>query len=105
MYAVIFKAEINTLDISYTEMALHMRELAISKYGCSEFVSTTEGKYEISVSYWDNQEQIKAWKEDKEHLKAQDLGKNKWYKKYSVQVVKVIREYNESTYQNVQADT
>lgn len=34
MYAVIFKAEINKLDESYTEMAEKMRLLAINEYGC-----------------------------------------------------------------------
>ena len=94
MYAVIFRAEINTLDDSYSNMAARMRELAISKYGCSEFVSTTEGDHEISISYWNDETQITAWKKDKEHLQAQALGKNKWYKKYTIQVVKIIREYS-----------
>jgi len=29
-----------------------MRDLAINKYGCSEFISTTEGNNEIAISYW-----------------------------------------------------
>ena len=97
MYAVIFRAEINELDEKYNSTAKHMRELAISKYGCSEFISTTEGNIEIAISYWETQEQIKEWKKDKEHIKAQNLGKTKWYKSYAVQVVEIIREYNEIT--------
>lgn len=97
MYAVIFRAEINTLDAEYSVMAKRMRELAITEYGCVEFVSTTEGNSEIAISYWNDLEQVKAWKQDKEHLEAQSLGKRRWYKKYNVQVVEIIREYNENT--------
>lgn len=93
MYAVIFRAEINNLDQSYTDMAARMRELAKTEYGCIEFISLTEGNQEISISYWSDEEQIKAWKLDPEHQIAQALGRSKWYKSYKVQVVKLEREY------------
>ena len=96
MYAVIFKAEINELDDAYSEMASAMRELAIDKYGCTEFVSITEGTQEIAISYWQSQEQIKQWKQDAKHLLAQELGKTKWYKSYKVQVVEIKREYSKN---------
>jgi len=94
MYAVIFKAEINTLDSNYADIAKRMRELAIDKYGCCDFISTTEGNIEIAISYWNDLDQIKRWKQDSEHLKAQEIGKSDWYKSYTVQVVQIIREYN-----------
>jgi heme-degrading monooxygenase HmoA len=93
MYAVIFKAKVNELDKAYYEMASRMRELAISEYGCSEFVSVTEGGQEVAISYWDNLNNINKWKENAEHLVAQELGKSTWYKTYHVQVVEIIREY------------
>jgi len=47
-------------------------------------------------------ESNKKWKHDPVHLKAQELGKTKWYKSYSVLVVEVIlveviREYRNIT--------
>lgn len=80
MYAVIFRAEINELDEAYADMAAHMRERALNKYGCLEFTAVTEGKHEIAISYWESQKQIKAWKQDSDHRKAQKLGRSKWYK-------------------------
>jgi len=74
MYAVIFRAEINELDEAYADMAARMRDLEINKNGWVEFTAVTEGKREIAISYWDDQEQIKAWKQDPEHRKAQKLG-------------------------------
>lgn len=93
MYAVIFNAEIKKLDKAYSEMTLQMKELAMGKYGCSEFITVTEGSHEIAISYWRDQEQIKKWKQDAEHLVAQDLGRSTWYKSYKIQIVEIIREY------------
>ncbi len=97
MYAVIFKAKIHKLDKAYSEMAKRMRELAINKYGCTEFISITEGTQEMAISYWKSQEQIKQWKENSEHLVAQKRGRSAWYESYNVQVVEVIREYSNNT--------
>lgn len=94
MYAVIFKADINEVDESYYKMASRMRELAVNKYGCVGFASATEGNNEISISYWEKEEQIIQWKQDYEHLEAQRLGREKWYKSYKVEVVEVLREYH-----------
>jgi len=94
MYAVIFRAEVNALDDAYAKMAARMRELAMDRFGCTEFASVTEGTTEIAISYWQSQEQIKQWKQDVEHLAAQQLGKSRWYKSYHIQVVEIIREYS-----------
>ncbi len=93
MYAVIFRAEVNRLDEAYVEMAARMRKLAMEKYGCTEFTSAIEGANEIAISYWQSQEQIRRWKQDVEHLAAQEFGKSKWYRSYHIQVVEIIREY------------
>ena len=71
-----------------------MRELAKSKYGCIDFKALTEGNQEIAISYWRSEDDIKAWKQDPEHQLAQKLGREKWYKSYQVQIVKVEREYS-----------
>lgn len=93
MFAVIFRAEIKELDEEYSSMAQRMRDLALSEYGCKEFTAVTEGKSEIAISYWDSESHIRDWKNNSEHLAAQDIGRSKWYSSYSVQVVKIEREY------------
>lgn len=97
MYAVIFKAQINKLDSNYSKTAQKMRQLAIEKYGCTDFTAVTEGSREIAISYWNNQDQILKWKQDAEHLVAQELGRTVWYKSYKVEVVKIIREYSNNS--------
>jgi heme-degrading monooxygenase HmoA len=96
MYAVIFRATINQLDDEYNSKAKIMRDLAFSKYGCIDFVCVTEGDQEIAISYWENEGDIRRWKSDPEHSKAQEQGKVKWYKDYHVQIVKIEREYKNS---------
>ncbi len=97
MYAVIFKAKIKKLDEEYAQVATRMKELALEQYGCLEFVSVIEGENEIAISYWENEDDIKIWKNDPEHILAQELGKTKWYESYKVQIVEVIREHSGNT--------
>ncbi|WP_428035350.1 antibiotic biosynthesis monooxygenase family protein [Amphritea sp.] len=94
MYAVIFRAEVAQLDEEYSQMATRMRELALQEYGCLEFTAVTEGANEIAISYWDSLEQIRAWKQNAEHLTAQAKGRSHWYSAYRVQIVEVVREYS-----------
>ena len=75
-------------------MASEMRDLAIEKYGCLEFVATTEGEDEIAISYWPDEDSISRWKSDTKHIKAQKLGQSKWYKSYTVEVVELKRKYS-----------
>jgi len=94
MYAVIFRAEILELDAEYAAMARRMRDLAIDQYGCMEFVACTADNTEIAISYWENEEQIQQWKQNAEHMVAQEKGRTKWYGSYTVQVVEVVRAYS-----------
>lgn len=93
MYAVIFKAKINILDEQYADVAKKMRKLALEQYHCVDFTSVTEADNEIAISYWNDLEDIKKWKQDPEHLKAQELGGMQFYRSYQVQVVEILREY------------
>lgn len=93
MYAVIFRAEFDVVDDTYYETAARLRQLALDNYGCIEFTAVAEQTREIAVSYWLSLDQIKAWKQDPEHQKAQQLGRDRWYKSYQVQIVTVEHEY------------
>lgn len=93
MYAVIFHAEIAQLDDEYFATAKQMRELAMANYGCLDFVATTEGNREIAISYWPSLDHIKHWKQNSDHLQAQQQGKSRWYKSYKVEVVELLRAY------------
>lgn len=93
MFAVIFRAQIKNLDEDYKQMATRLRERAITDYNCIEFSCATEENAEITISYWNTLDDITRWKQDPEHLKAQQLGGERWYQNYSVDVVEVRRHY------------
>ena len=91
MYIVIFRARTQDLNQAYYETANHLREIAMEKYGCIEFVSVTENDEEITLSYWPDLEAIQNWKKDPEHQKK---GRELWYIDYQVEVVQVLRSYD-----------
>jgi heme-degrading monooxygenase HmoA len=93
MYVVIFRAKIRRLDDEYSRVAARMHELAIGEFGCLDFQSVTEGNEEVALSYWPDEESIRAWKSHSEHVLAQELGRARWYESYIVQVARIAREY------------
>ncbi len=93
MIAVIFRATIAQFDDDYFRTALKLKELAMNKYGCLDFISVTDGNQEIAISYWENEQQIRDWKKDPVHKLAQQAGASKWYASYSVDICKINRAY------------
>ena len=94
MLAVIFRAEIKELDEDYAAMAARLRDLALTEYNCLEFFAVTEGEREVAISYWESEEHILKWKQNAEHLIAQERGRRQWYRSYTVEVVNVLRAYS-----------
>jgi heme-degrading monooxygenase HmoA len=93
MFIVIFRAKARQLDADYAAMAARMRELALKEFGCLDFCAVTEGDQEVALSYWPDEASIRAWKQHTEHLMAQQLGRERWYASYSVEVAEVQRAY------------
>jgi heme-degrading monooxygenase HmoA len=97
MYVVIFRAKVRTFDAEYSAVAARMRELALTEFGCLDFQAVTEGKDEIALSYWPDEASIVAWKAHAEHVLAQQLGRERWYESYIVQIAQIGREYRAIT--------
>ncbi len=57
----------------------------------------------ISLFYWRDRESIKAWREDPEHVRVQELGREKLLKQYKICVCEIEREYGwEETINNTE---
>ncbi|MFA3790219.1 antibiotic biosynthesis monooxygenase [Aliiglaciecola sp. SL4] len=91
-YAVIFTSVASKIDDNYAETANRMLELAQQIDGYLGIESARQD-LGITVSYWRDLESIKVWKNQQQHLVAQQLGKQKWYQAYSVRIAKVERDY------------
>ena len=79
-------------DNGYNEMANLMESLAKKQDG---FISIDSAKSEvgITVSYWESLESIKNWKQQTDHVLAQQKGIKDWYSWYNVKICKVELEY------------
>ncbi len=91
-YAVIFTST-HTQDIKgYVEMSNQMETLAKQQDG---FISIESARNEIgiTVSYWESLDAIKNWKQQTDHVIAQQKGREDWYNWYKVRICKVEREY------------
>lgn len=51
----------------------------------------------ITVSYWASEEAKVAWRNNWEHLAAQDAGRRVWYGDYQVRIARVERSYGKAS--------
>ncbi|MCG6185987.1 antibiotic biosynthesis monooxygenase family protein [Maribellus maritimus] len=91
-YAVIFTSLKMKEDSGYAGMAEKMTQLAQKQQGFLGVESAREN-LGITVSYWEDPESIKKWKQNFEHQEAQQKGKSVWYKSYKTRIAKVERDY------------
>ncbi len=93
-FAVIFSSRRADADPAYDEMAVRMSELAREQPGFLGIESARgpDGSG-ITVSYWKTEAAIAAWKENTEHLLAQERGRKDWYASYEVRIARVERAY------------
>lgn len=91
-YAVIFTSVLTDQTFGYSKMASDMEFLAKQQPGYLGIESARED-IGITVSYWESLEAIKNWKSNLDHLMAQKLGRDQWYRWYKVRICKVEREY------------
>jgi heme-degrading monooxygenase HmoA len=81
-------------DDGYAAMAERMLELAAQQPGFLGVESARGGDgFGVTVSYWESEAAIAAWKAQSEHRVAQRAGAGGWYDAYMVRVAKVERAY------------
>lgn len=91
-YAVIFTSTLTENTEGYGEMAQKIEDLAKTQSGFLGIDSARE-TVGITVSYWESLDAIKTWKQNTEHLVAQQKGREQWYNWYNTKICKVEREY------------
>ena len=91
-YAVIFTSIRTDGDNGYAETAQRMEELSMQYPGFLG-IESARNELGITVCYWSSLEAIQNWKQNAEHLAAQEKGKEKWYADYRIRICKVEREY------------
>lgn len=93
-YAVIFTSQRVSNDLDYDEMD---RQTFIEVQKIQGYIgaeSYTDGNdRHVTIAYFLTEKAILDWRSNPLHMKAQQLGKEKWYSYYNVKVCKVEREY------------
>lgn len=92
-YAVIFSSVRTDTEQGYEITARRMVELAADQPGFLG-IESAHSEIGITVSYWTDLDAIRQWKQNTEHLAAQKLGRQRWYKSFTVRIALVEREYS-----------
>ncbi|WP_372017974.1 antibiotic biosynthesis monooxygenase family protein [Pseudoxanthomonas sp. 10H] len=92
-YAVIFSSRRNGADPGeYAAAADRMLELARVQPGFLGVESAREADgFGITVSYWESEAAIRAWREHAEHAQVRRHGRRHWYEHYELRVARVER--------------
>jgi heme-degrading monooxygenase HmoA len=92
-YAVIFSSlHTGEDEAAYGEMAALMERLAAEQPGYLGHESA-RSEVGITVSYWTDEDSIRAWKAHVDHAAARRLGRERWYSAYALRVARVERAY------------
>ena len=92
MYSVIFLSRRSDDASGYDQMAQAMVELGRQQPGFIriESFSNPDGLH-CTISWWDSEEAIAAWKANAKHAIAQKIGQERWYDWFETQVAEVKR--------------
>lgn len=94
MVVVLFRSKLTDTAPAdgYPEMAEEMDRLARSMPGFIDVKAFKADDGErLTVVWWQDQETLKAWREQARHRVAQQTGRERWYEYYKTEVAEVIR--------------
>jgi heme-degrading monooxygenase HmoA len=97
MIAVIFEVwPVENRAKAYFDLAAELRPLLEEIEGfisIERFESlTTKGKF-LSLSFWRDEESVRAWRNMEVHRKVQAIGRDSVFAEYRIRVASVVRDY------------
>lgn len=102
MYVVIFEFIVKSESKNrYFELAAEVREELEKQDGfiaIERYESLQEENKILSVSSWESEEAIVAWRSNVLHRQAQQEGKDAIFVSYRLRVAEVIRDYGHSNH-------
>ena len=97
MYAVIFEVwPTKKGKEEYLQIASSLKEFLQNREGfisIERFQSLSDEDKLLSLSFWEDEEAIKIWRNLFEHRIAQDKGNAQVFKDYRIRVANVLRDY------------
>ncbi|TPN41740.1 antibiotic biosynthesis monooxygenase [Mesorhizobium sp. B1-1-6] len=109
MIAVIFEVEpaAGRRD-AYLDIAAQLRPLLESIDGfisVERFQSLANPDRILSLSFWRDEEAVKAWRNTQEHRQAQQAGRGGIFAGYRLRIAHVVRDYGLSERQQAPVDS
>jgi heme-degrading monooxygenase HmoA len=92
----------------YLDIAAQLREQLSSIPGfisIERFQSLTDDKKVLSLSFWENEEAVAAWRKLESHRTAQALGHDELFRDYRICVASVVRDYSINARDEAPADS
>lgn len=68
------------------------------------FQSLVDPEKILSLSFWENEESLREWRNQEMHRSAQQKGRNSIFKDYRLRVAAVIRDYGMTEREGAPAD-
>lgn len=97
MLAVIFEVEAKPgLQQDYLDLAGELRPLLAEQPGfisIERFQSLTLPGKILSLSFWQDEASVQAWRQRDEHRRAQTAGREEVFSHYRLRVALVLRDY------------
>lgn len=97
MIAVIFEVEPSADGMNtYLEHAARLKPLLAKVDGfisIERFQSLVNPKKLVSLSFWRDEEAVRAWREHAEHRNTQRVGREGVFDDYRLRVAEVVRDY------------
>ena len=97
MIVVLFRSKLVPTASSdgYDEMANEMDDLARTMPGFIDVKSfKAEDGERLTLVWWQDEDTLRAWREQARHRVAQRTGRERWYEYYKLEVAEVIRANN-----------
>ena len=109
MLAVIFEVETKPDQRQdYLDLAAELRPLLAEQPGfisIERFQSLTQPGKILSLSFWQDEAAIQAWRQRDEHRLAQTAGREEVFSHYRLRVAQVLRDYGLNEREQAPADS
>ncbi|CDM42727.1 antibiotic biosynthesis monooxygenase family protein [Ectopseudomonas oleovorans] len=109
MLAVIFEVQAKPgLQQDYLDLAGELRPLLAEQPGfisIERFQSLTQPGKILSLSFWQDEAAIQAWRQREEHRRAQTAGREEVFSHYRLRVAQVLRDYGMHEREQAPADS
>jgi heme-degrading monooxygenase HmoA len=93
MVLILFRSRLTeAAGADYAEMNAAMRRQAERFPGFVDLKSFTADDGErLTIVRWRDHDTLRAWREDPDHRAAQQLGRERWYEYYEIEVADLVR--------------